>query len=85
MAAALYLLMSNLTTVGGDIIFVKLIPWVCIGWFVVGLALALWVRRRRPERYAELGRLVNRSLVIGEGEPAEPGAASPAAGVLAKQ
>jgi amino acid transporter len=84
MAAALYLLVSNLTTVGGDIIFVKLIPWVCIAWFVVGLGLALWVRARRPSRYAELGRLVNRSLVIGEGEPVDPALPSAAApGVLA--
>jgi amino acid transporter len=71
MAAALYLLISNLTTVGGDIIFVKLIPWVCIAWFLIGLGLALWVRARRPKRYSELGRMVNRSLVIGEGEPVE--------------
>jgi amino acid transporter len=79
MAAALYLLISNLTTVGGDIIFVKLIPWVCIAWFLVGLGLALWVRARRPERYSELGRLVNRSLVIGEGEPVEDAAGPPSA------
>lgn len=83
MAAALYLLVSNLTTVGGDIIFVKLIPWVCIAWFLVGLALALWVRNRRPDRYSELGRLVNRSLVIGEGEPVPAAPPPPASGVLA--
>ena len=85
MAAALYLLVSNLTTVGGDIIFVKLIPWVCIAWFLVGLALALWVRNRRPDRYSELGRLVNRSLVIGEGEPVPAAPPPPASGVLAER
>jgi amino acid transporter len=68
MAVALYLLISNLQTVGGDIIFVKLIPWVCIGWFVVGLGLAFWFRANRPSRYADLGRLVNRSMLIGDGE-----------------
>jgi amino acid transporter len=85
MAVALYLLASNLTTVGGNIIFVKLIPWVCIGWFILGLGLALWIRARRPDRYAELGRLVNRSLVIGEGEPVDPALTSTAPGVLAER
>ncbi len=85
MAAALYLLISNLTTVGGDIIFVKLIPWVCIAWFLVGLGLALWVRARRPQRYSELGRLVNRSLVIGDGEPVQDATAPPAPGVLTER
>jgi amino acid transporter len=84
MAVAIYLLASNLTTVGGNIIFVKLIPWVCIAWFLVGLGLALWVRARRPERYVDLGRLVNRSLVIGEGVP-EMAVVSPAEGVLAER
>jgi hypothetical protein len=83
MAVALYLLISNLTTVGGDIIFVKLIPWVCIAWFLLGLGLALWVRARRPDRYADLGRLVNRSMVIGEG--ADVTVVTPAEGVLAER
>lgn len=83
MAVALYLLISNLTTVGGDIIFVKLIPWVCIAWFLVGLGLALWVRARRPDRYADLGRLVNRSMVIGEG--ADVTVVPSAEGVLAER
>lgn len=69
MAAAIYLLASNLKTVGGDVVFVKLIPYVCVGWFLIGLAMAFWFRANRPSRYAELGRLVNRSMLIGEGEP----------------
>jgi amino acid transporter len=85
MAAALYLLISNLSTVGGDIIFVKLIPWVCIAWFLVGLGLALWVRARRPDRYSELGRLVNRSLVIGEGESVDAATPPSAPSVLAER
>jgi amino acid transporter len=83
MAVALYLLISNLTTVGGDIIFVKLIPWVCIAWFLLGLGLALCVRARRPDRYADLGRLVNRSMVIGEG--ADVTVVSSGEGVLAER
>jgi hypothetical protein len=71
MVIALYLLASNLTTVGGDIIFVKVIPWVCVGWFGLGVALAVWIRARRPDRYGELGRLINSSMLIGDGEPVE--------------
>lgn len=71
MAVAIYLLVSNLQTVGGDVIFVKLIPWVCIAWFIVGLGMALWFRVRRPRLYQDLGRVVNRSLVIAEGEPVD--------------
>jgi amino acid transporter len=85
MAVAIYLLASNLATVGGDIIFVKLIPWVCVAWFLIGLGLAFWFRANRPKRYADLGRLVNRSLVIGEGEPVEAVTAAPSADALAKR
>lgn len=68
MAYALYLLWSNLTTVGGNIIFVKLIPWLCVAWFLIGLAWALWIRARRPHKYAVLGQLVNRGVAAAEGE-----------------
>jgi hypothetical protein len=68
MAVALYLLTSNLKTIGGDVVFVKLIPWVCLAWFLIGLGLALWFRANRRTRYSDLGRLVNRSMAIGEGE-----------------
>jgi amino acid transporter len=78
MAIALYLLTSNLKTIGGDIVFVKLIPWFCVAWFVIGLALALWFRAKRPGRYRELGRLVNRSMLIGEGEPVDVALKEPA-------
>lgn len=81
MAAALYLLASNLKTVGGDVIFVKLIPYVCLGWFVIGLALAFWFRAKRPSRYTELGRLVNHSMLIGEGEAVDDVLAGPTARV----
>lgn len=72
MAYAIYLLWSNLTTVGGDVIFVRLIPWVCMAWFLVGLAWALWLRSGRPAVYGELGRFVDRSLAIAGGEEFVP-------------
>jgi amino acid transporter len=63
MLAALYLLISNLTTVGGDVIWVRIIPWFCLAWFAIGLALALWLRSASPARYAEIGRFVNHAMV----------------------
>src|SRR4051794_25911900 len=42
----LYLLWTNITTFGGESTFVHVIPYLCIGWFLVGLALALVLRRR---------------------------------------
>jgi amino acid transporter len=58
MGFALFLLWSNLSTLGGDIIWVRLIPWVCLGWFALSLIGALWLRSRRPEAYASVGQIL---------------------------
>jgi amino acid transporter len=58
MAFALFLLWSNLSTLGGDIIWVRLIPWVCLAWFAVSLAGGLWLRSRRPAAYASVGQIL---------------------------
>ena len=62
----LYLLWSNLDTVGGNVIWVKIIPWVCIAWFLVGLVWAYWFKVKRPERYLGIGRLVNNALKVSD-------------------
>lgn len=64
MVYAGYLLWANLTTLGGDVIWVRIIPWVCVVWFLIGLGAAFWFRTRRPSAYAGLGRLVNRALTL---------------------
>jgi len=58
MSVALYLLWSNLATLGGDIVWVRAIPWVCIAWFVISLGAAFWLRARRPRAYVGLGRVM---------------------------
>src|SRR5262249_59834842 len=63
MLGALYLLISNLTTVGGDVIWVRIIPWFCLAWFAIGLLLALWLRNANPAKYAEIGRFVSHAMV----------------------
>jgi amino acid transporter len=62
MGAVLWLLWANLHTIGGSIIWVDIIPWFCLGWLVLGVLLALVLRRRSPEKYEVLGRMVNAGL-----------------------
>ncbi|WP_353713559.1 hypothetical protein [Arthrobacter sp. K5] len=59
LASALYLLWSNLSTLGGDIIWVSLIPWFCISWFVLSLLIAFWLKSNRPAAYEGLGRVLS--------------------------
>ncbi len=75
--AALVLLFVNLVTLGGDVIWVRLIPWFCALWFLLGLGLAFWVKARKPDTYEHLGRIIasgaitNASHVREEGRPNE--------------
>ena len=55
---AIVLLFTNLITLGGDVIWVRIIPWFCAGWFVLGLGLAYWVKWRKPDTYEHLGRVI---------------------------
>ncbi|MFE7564650.1 APC family permease [Kitasatospora sp. NPDC057500] len=41
----------------GTLLF-RLIPYLVVGTFLGGIALALWMRARRPQRYARMGRIV---------------------------
>ena len=66
MGFALYLLWSNLPTLGGDIVWVRAIPWVCIAWFLASLATAFWLRARRPQAYAGLGRIMAQTEISVE-------------------
>jgi amino acid transporter len=62
MGAVLWLLWSNLHKIGGSIIWVDIIPWFCLGWLALGVVLALVLRKRNPERYEVLGRMVNAGI-----------------------
>ncbi len=63
MGTVLWLLWSNLSKIGGGgVDFVTAIPWICLGWMVVGLLLALAVRARSPQKYEVLGRMVNTGI-----------------------
>jgi amino acid transporter len=41
---------------GSEPLFIKSIPWVALGLFLIGLAVALYWRSRRPERHEAIGR-----------------------------
>jgi amino acid transporter len=62
MGVVLWLLWSNLDKIGGSIIWVDIIPWVCLAWLVIGVGLALVLRKRNPEKYEVLGRMVNSGI-----------------------
>ena len=62
MGVVLWLLWANLSTIGGSIIWVNIIPWLCLGWLALGILLALVLRKRSPEKYEVLGRMVNAGI-----------------------
>jgi amino acid transporter len=61
MIAVVWLLVDNLDTAAGPAAstpFFHAIPWLVVTLFLVGVAGALALRRRRPDLYAILGRVV---------------------------
>src|SRR5215471_13926025 len=62
MGVVLWLLWSNLHSIGGSIVWVDIIPWLCLGWLALGVVLALVLRKRSPEKYEVLGRMVNAGI-----------------------
>ena len=61
MLFVVWLLIDNIDFAGGlaaESAFFKLIPWLVIGIFVVGLLAVLALRSRSPEVYRKIGRTV---------------------------
>jgi amino acid transporter len=61
MLYVVYLLFSNLSFAGGGAAgspFFHAIPWIVLATFVLAGAGALWLRRARPDVYADIGRTV---------------------------
>jgi amino acid transporter len=61
MGTVLYLLIDNLTAIGGTAGFVKAVPWIVLAWFLLGLAIALYIRCTDPRSYANVGRMISRA------------------------
>jgi hypothetical protein len=57
MAGACYLLIANRDTLAAadDATFITLLPWTVLAIFIGGMAIAAWLRARRPHLYADLG------------------------------
>ena len=72
MAIMLVVAVTHVGTLGGNVGFVKAVPWVCIVWIAVGFAVALWLRARRPLTYSRLGAMIE---TLGKGRPGQPDAA----------
>jgi amino acid transporter len=61
MLYVVYLLFSNLSFAGGAAagsLFFKLIPWITLATFVLGLGAALWLRSNRRQVFDSIGRTV---------------------------
>jgi amino acid transporter len=58
---ACYLLIKNRPALSGagDVLFVKLIPWIVVAIFLGGIGLALYYRSNSRERYRAIGRFVH--------------------------
>ncbi|WP_205698507.1 APC family permease [Conexibacter sp. SYSU D00693] len=54
---ACWLLIDNRGDLAGDsdVFFVKAIPWLVVGGFLVGVVMALWLRSSAKDVYAEIG------------------------------
>jgi amino acid transporter len=76
MAGACYLLIANRGDLSGagDAVFVKIIPWVVLAMFAVGVALALRLRTRDTAQYERIGRFTNDEhlLTTDAGGPLAP-------------
>ena len=63
MAYALYLLWANIATLGGGHINIIIaLPWMASAWFVIGLGISVVIKRRSPQKYEVLGRMLNKGL-----------------------
>ena len=61
MTVVVILLVTNLETAAGaaaETLLFDLIPWIIVGVFVAGLAVAFYYKAKRPDRYAVIGRIV---------------------------
>ncbi|WP_406497922.1 APC family permease [Streptomyces sp. NBC_01604] len=57
MVGACYLLIDNRTVLAGadDVPFITYLPWTVLAMFLAGVVIAVVLRSRSPEKYAELG------------------------------
>ncbi|MBO9358930.1 MAG: APC family permease [Thermomicrobium sp.] len=61
MLAAIYLLVTNMSTIAGaaaEILLFKLIPWIVGLTFISGIAGALYLKVKRPSDFALLGQIL---------------------------
>ena len=63
MGVVLWLLWANLGKISGtSILFVTLIPWICLGFLAIGFVLALVMKSRSPHKYEILGQMINTGI-----------------------
>jgi amino acid transporter len=61
-AAVLFLLFQNIDFISGGLSFVRVLPWVDLALFVLGIGLAFYLKSTQPAKYQTLGRLIHENL-----------------------
>ena len=61
-AIVLYLLFENLALIGGGIGYANIFGPIDAGVFIVGIGAALYLKRKKPERFDAVGRLINEGV-----------------------
>lgn len=54
-----------------DTLLFNLFPWIVVGVFLAGLALALYLRARSPERYRTIGHIIYEDATERPGSDAD--------------
>jgi amino acid transporter len=65
MAGACYLLIDNRAGLSGagDALYIKLVPWVVLAVYLIGIAIALYLRANATDRYQNIGRFTREEEV----------------------
>jgi amino acid transporter len=64
-AAIIFLCISNIDVVGGGLFIANLLAPISLAVIVLGLLGATWLKRQRPDRYDQVGRLIVEGMPEG--------------------
>ena len=72
MGVMLVVAVTHVGTIGGDIGYVRAVPWVCLAWVVLGFGVAFWLKAQHPDAYSRIGAFVEGLDETREGREVSP-------------